>query len=267
MAPPGGTLTRSNDRRMRPQLGTVCGRVALPSSFILPNTRRRCIDDGPYARAASPPAAVCDGRRRRRRVAIAGTGATMAAAGAHHALPAPRTTHAASEALGTTVTPIKHVIVIIGENHTFDNVFATYVPPAGQHVLNLLSEGIVTASGAPGPDVAQGRTAAGDGSVGLPDRPAGHGPVRDAATAEHDVCVKGVQRTGSGRTRRALPGRPSERALPDHQVRSVLRRSRGVCAVRHLRVQRCVRRRSAAPLLPDVPGDLERRERPLDLGP
>ncbi|MBV9472622.1 MAG: hypothetical protein JO206_06605, partial [Solirubrobacterales bacterium] len=29
--------------------------------------------------------------------------------------------HAAS-GLGRTVTPIKHVIVIIGENHTFDNV-------------------------------------------------------------------------------------------------------------------------------------------------
>ena len=50
-----------------------------------------------------------------------------------------------------TTTPIKHVVVIIGENHTFDNVFATYQPPSGQHVKNLLSEGIVTSSGAPGP--------------------------------------------------------------------------------------------------------------------
>ena len=31
--------------------------------------------------------------------------------------------------LGSTTTPIKHVVVIIGENHTFDNVFATYQPP------------------------------------------------------------------------------------------------------------------------------------------
>ena len=51
-----------------------------------------------------------------------------------------------------TTTPIKHVIVIIGENHSFDNVFATYQPPRGQRIRNLLSEGIVTASGAPGPD-------------------------------------------------------------------------------------------------------------------
>lgn len=49
-----------------------------------------------------------------------------------------------------TRTPIKHVIVIIGENRTFDNVFATYVPKKGQTVHNLLSEGIVNADGTPG---------------------------------------------------------------------------------------------------------------------
>jgi phospholipase C len=42
-----------------------------------------------------------------------------------------------------TVTPIKHVIVIIGENRSFDHVFATYVPQRGQTVHNLLSEGII----------------------------------------------------------------------------------------------------------------------------
>jgi phospholipase C len=56
---------------------------------------------------------------------------------------------------GDTVSPIKHVIVIIGENHTFDNVFATYQPPPGQQVHNLLSEGIVTTAGAPGANVSQ----------------------------------------------------------------------------------------------------------------
>ena len=30
-----------------------------------------------------------------------------------------------------TETPIKHVIVLIGENRTFDHLFATYVPRAG----------------------------------------------------------------------------------------------------------------------------------------
>ena len=52
--------------------------------------------------------------------------------------------------LGNSRTPIKHVIVIIGENHSFDNVYATYTPRLGQHVDNLLSEGIVTANGTPG---------------------------------------------------------------------------------------------------------------------
>ncbi len=51
-----------------------------------------------------------------------------------------------------TATPIKHVIVIIGENRSFDHVFATYVPKNGQTVLNLLSEGIVNADGTPGPN-------------------------------------------------------------------------------------------------------------------
>jgi phospholipase C len=46
--------------------------------------------------------------------------------------------------LGHATTPITHVIVIIGENRSFDHVFATYVPVQGQTVRNLLSEGIVT---------------------------------------------------------------------------------------------------------------------------
>ncbi len=49
-----------------------------------------------------------------------------------------------------TVTPIKHVIVIIGENRSFDHVFATYVPKKGESVMNLLSEGIIKSDGTPG---------------------------------------------------------------------------------------------------------------------
>ena len=49
-----------------------------------------------------------------------------------------------------THTPIKHVIIIIGENRTFDNVFATYEPKSGQTVWNLLSEGILKPDGSPG---------------------------------------------------------------------------------------------------------------------
>jgi phospholipase C len=50
-----------------------------------------------------------------------------------------------------TETPIKHVIVLIGENRTFDHVFATYVSPSGDSVSNLLSKGIIKADGSPGP--------------------------------------------------------------------------------------------------------------------
>jgi phospholipase C len=52
-----------------------------------------------------------------------------------------------------TLTPIKHVILLIGENRTFDHIYATYKPPRGQSVHNLLSEGIVNEDGTPGPNV------------------------------------------------------------------------------------------------------------------
>jgi phospholipase C len=43
-----------------------------------------------------------------------------------------------------TGSPIKHVIVIIGENRSFDHVFATYVPKRpGEKVFNLLSQGVI----------------------------------------------------------------------------------------------------------------------------
>ena len=52
-----------------------------------------------------------------------------------------------------TRTPIKHVIVIIGENRTFDNIYATYKAKHGT-VSNLLSKGIIRADGSPGPNAA-----------------------------------------------------------------------------------------------------------------
>jgi phospholipase C len=55
-------------------------------------------------------------------------------------------------AAAATTSPIKHVIVIIGENRSFDHVFATYQPKGGQKVWNLLSEGIIKANGTPGPN-------------------------------------------------------------------------------------------------------------------
>ena len=64
-------------------------------------------------------------------------------------------TLAATSADTTTRSPIKHVIVIIGENRSFDHVFATYVPKKGEKVWNLLSEGIINKDGKPGPNFAK----------------------------------------------------------------------------------------------------------------
>src|SRR5580658_6033819 len=55
----------------------------------------------------------------------------------------------------STETPIKHVIVLIGENRSFDHLFATYVSPSGDSVKNLLSEHIIKADGTPGTKIAK----------------------------------------------------------------------------------------------------------------
>jgi phospholipase C len=55
-----------------------------------------------------------------------------------------------------TATPIKHVIIIVGENRSFDHVFATYVPKNKKEgVRNLLAQKIINADGSPGPDFAK----------------------------------------------------------------------------------------------------------------
>jgi phospholipase C len=85
------------------------------------------------------------------------TAAILALVGAHSAIAQQAAPDAAGPygpngRGGITSTPIKHVIVIIGENRTFDNVYATYEPKSGQTVWNLLSEGIVKKDGSPGPN-------------------------------------------------------------------------------------------------------------------
>jgi len=52
-----------------------------------------------------------------------------------------------------TASPIKHVIVLIGENRGLDHTFGIYKPKgAGQTISNLLSKGIVNEDGTPGPN-------------------------------------------------------------------------------------------------------------------
>lgn len=54
-----------------------------------------------------------------------------------------------------TSSPIKRVIILIGENRGLDHTFGTYRPKgAGQTIKNLLSQGIVNEDGTPGPNFA-----------------------------------------------------------------------------------------------------------------
>jgi phospholipase C len=55
--------------------------------------------------------------------------------------------------LGDPRSPIRHVIVVVGENRSFDNVFGAYVPSGSQLIWNLLSQGIVMNNGAPGQNI------------------------------------------------------------------------------------------------------------------
>ena len=34
----------------------------------------------------------------------------------------------------TMATPIKHLVVVIGENRSFDHIYATYVPKSGHSI-------------------------------------------------------------------------------------------------------------------------------------
>src|SRR5262245_51597385 len=55
---------------------------------------------------------------------------------------------AAPLTVGNPRSPIRHVIVVVGENRSFDNVFGTYVPSSPtQTVWNLLSQDIVQING------------------------------------------------------------------------------------------------------------------------
>ena len=53
---------------------------------------------------------------------------------------------------GQTATPIAHLIVVVGENLSFDNLFGTYEPRSNAKIRNLLSQGIVNRDGSPGPE-------------------------------------------------------------------------------------------------------------------
>ncbi len=77
-----------------------------------------------------------------------------------------------------TTTPIKHVIVIYGENRSFDHLFATYTSPSGDKVNNLLSEGIVNADGSAGPNFAKAAQSMASNTSGFQIAPSKTGPYQ-----------------------------------------------------------------------------------------
>src|ERR1700743_2835537 len=59
-------------------------------------------------------------------------------------------------ALVNTQSPLKHVIILIGENRGTDHTFGVYKPKGrGQTISNILSKGIVNEDGSPGPNFSE----------------------------------------------------------------------------------------------------------------
>jgi phospholipase C len=68
-----------------------------------------------------------------------------------HSEKTPKDTSAAAQV--ETKSPIKHVIILIGENRGLDHTFGVYRPKGkGETISNLLSKGIVNRDGSPGPN-------------------------------------------------------------------------------------------------------------------
>ncbi len=170
-----------------------------------------------------------------------------------------------------TTTPIKHVIVIIGENRSFDHVFATYVPKRGQSVWNLLSEGIVNADGTPGPNFSKAvQSAAADQAPDaflLSPAKSSFPNQRSAGAAggrPQDSYVPGDSLTLAQQSENGLPanyyqslisgGTGLKSATPDTRITNVNSVAAGSVSIDEridLYLQ-LLRRQSGASLLPDV---------------
>jgi phospholipase C len=140
---------------------------------------------------------------------------------------------------GETKTPIKHVIVIIGENRTFDHLFATYQPVnQGETVSNLLSEGIVNADGTPGPKYSTVAQSQAQNTVAYQISPSGKSPytslpaplagggyfhkglppfsnAEDASTYENGLPLDYYTYLTTGKVTPAILGGPDTRIMYD----------------------------------------------------
>ena len=123
-------------------------------------------------------------------------------------------------------TPIQHVIIIVGENHTFDNLFGTYKPTAGQTIDNLLSKGIVNADGTPGPHFDKAKQ-----TIGSDDDPAlqcedavDRAPMRRCRSPTRPTAIGLPQGVLDTRFPANLPERPVSRSANTCLTRRLYRR-------------------------------------------
>ena len=138
-----------------------------------------------------------------------------------------------------TATPIEHLIVVVGENISFDNLFATYEAPAGETVSNLLSRGIVDRDGNPGPhfaDAAQREASVRERYLVIP--PSTGASAQAAATRERPA------RVGCRETFPTHGSRPSWRT--DHSGSRATSTSARRSAIRCIAFSRCGSKSMAA---------------------
>ena len=124
----------------------------------------------------------------------------------------------ATDVNAATATPIKHVIVIIGENHTFDNVFA-HVPATRRPAR---AEPAVRGNRhrhgqRPGPTRSKARQQQATDTANYQLDPKDDRAVRDAPAAEHDLRRRRRATGQDGRPRRT---RASQRTSTTRRIRS-----------------------------------------------
>ena len=182
------------------------------------------------------------------------------------------------DADGHTRSPIKHVIVIIGENRTFDHLFATYKSKSGDRVDNLLSKGIINEDGTPGPRTTRSRISTRPSTSRRARGRSARAPRRSTARCRRRT-VPGYDATPNFTTVAAAKAAENGLAddyytflttggsgLPggiDTRIANVqLALARSVPADRRHAHRRRLRRQPRAPLLPDVAAArLQRRQR------
>jgi phospholipase C len=109
-----------------------------------------------------------------------------------------------------TVTPIKHVIVLIGENRTFDHVFGTFQPGKGRTIANLSSRGIMVADGGPGPNFSAGAQWDAVGSTAYSIHPPRTAPYSQLPALNVASTPAHAPFTTAAAARAVEPGLPAE---------------------------------------------------------